>query len=233
MAEQPHNENTHDLELESFVGGYPGRGLLLHTSSDARQTWMYFITGRSESSRSRRIRVAPHALVVEPTGSEADRDRLRHYTCARRTEHGLVIGNGDHVDEIVSGLISGLATTEVVADIVPEPDPPIFTPRIAMIIGATVEMFSAFYDGDTVRRRLKSVPTRPNSATVLLTYSGTSNEPQGSAPTSTVEEVRDRETVIEALWSALDRKFRVALVWGPVDFEQGPVLGAVRNTWRQ
>ena len=231
MAAQSHNPNRHDLELEAIVGGYPGRGLLLHTSADLRQTWMYFITGRSESSRSRRIRVDPHALLVEPTGCEAERDRLRHYTCARRTEDGLVIGNGDHVDVIADRLISGLATTEVVADIVPEPDPPIFTPRIAMIIGATVEMFSVFHEGDTVRRRLGTVPMRPRSVTVLSTYSGTSGESRASAPTSIFEEVRDRETVIEALWSALDHQLRVALAWGPVEFEQGPVLGAVRNRW--
>ena len=168
MAEQPHNENPNDLELEAVVGGYPGRGLLLHTSADLRQTWMYFITGRSESSRSRRIRVVPHALLVEPTGSEAERDRLRHYACARRTEDGLVIGNGDHVDVIANRLISGLATIEAVADIVPEPDPPIFTPRIAMIVGATVEMFSVFHEGDTVRRRLDTVPTRRNSVNCLV-----------------------------------------------------------------
>ena len=231
MAEQSHNANTQDLELEAVVGGYPGRGLLLHTSSDARQTWMYFITGRSESSRSRRIRVDPHALLVEPTGSEAERDRLRHDTCARRTEDGLVIGNGDHVDVIADRLISGLATVEAVVDIVPEPDPPIFTPRIAMIVGTTAEMFSVFHEGDTVRRRLDTVPMRPNSATVLSTYSGMSDEPRASAPTSIFEEVRDRETVIEALWSALDHQLRVALAWGPVEFEQGPALGAVRNRW--
>ena len=231
MAAQSHNPNSHDLELEAIVGGYPGRGLLLHTSADLRQTWMYFITGRSESSRSRRIRVDPHSLVVEPTGSEAERDRLRHYTCARRTDDGLVIGNGDHVDVIADRLISGGATAEVFADIVPEPDPPIFTPRIAMIVGTTVEMFSVFRDGDTVRQRLDTVPTRPRSVTVLSTYSGTSDEPRGSAPTATFEEVRDRETVIDALWSALDHQLRVALAWGPVEFEQGPALGAVRNRW--
>jgi len=81
------------MDLRGAIGGYPGRGIGVHTDLDGSSQWMYFITGRSPSSRARRIQKAGNTMVVEPLQSDIDHDDLRHYVCARRTSTGLVVGN--------------------------------------------------------------------------------------------------------------------------------------------
>ena len=130
------------MNLEGVVGGYPGRGVAVHTDLDGGSQWMYFITGRSSSSRARRIRNAGDSLIVEPLETDVDEDDLRHYACARRTSSGLVVGNGDHVDVISNRLSGGTSASEATRGIEPEPDPPINTPRVALIAQSGIQLFS-------------------------------------------------------------------------------------------
>ena len=214
------------MNLEGVLGGYPGRGVAMHTDLDRRSQWMYFITGRSQSSRARRIRNAGDTLIVEPLGSDVDQDDLRHYVCARRLSTGLVVGNGDHVDLISNRLDGGASASEATRGIVPEPDPPINTPRIALIAQSGIQLFSTAFEQAQVSQKLETVPIKPCSLTLLTTYSGTAQAPFGSAPTFTFEENRGQTAVVDALWAALDARLRVAMAWGPLDPEPG--LGEIR-----
>ena len=209
------------MNLEGVVGGYPGRGVAVHTDLDGCSQWVYLITGRSSSSRSRRIRNAGDSLIVEPLSSDVGQDDLRHYACARRTSRGLVVGNGDHVDTISSRLDGGASASEATRGIEPEPDPPINTPRIALISQSFVQLFSTTCEQAQISQKLETVPIKPGSLTLLTTYSGTVQAPLGSAPRFTFEENRETTAVVEALWATLHERLKVAMAWGPLDLHPG------------
>lgn len=198
----------------------------MHTDLDGCSQWLYFITGRSSSSRSRRIRNAGDTLIVEPLESDVDEDDLRHYVCARRTSSGLVVGNGDHVDVISNRLDGGVSPSEATRGIVPEPDPPINTPRIALIAQSDIQLFSTVLEQAQISKKLDTVPLKPGSLTLLTTYSGTAHAPSGSAPTFTFEESREQPAVVDTLWAALPEQLRVAMAWGPL--HPNPGLDKIR-----
>lgn len=218
------------MDLREVLGGYPGRGIAVHTDLDRGSQWMYFITGRSESSRARRIRTTDTALIVEPLEVDVEHDDLRHYACARRTSTGLVVGNGDHVDVISKRLDGGASASEAIRAIAPEPDPPIYTPRIALIANTGVWIFSTVSEQAQISQRLETVPLERGSLTLLTTYSGTARAPLGSAPTFTLEENRTQTAVVDALWETLDNQLRVAIAGGPLTPRPG--FGEVRTAVR-
>jgi len=105
-----------DMSIESILSKYPGRGLIHLVDTTGIASWAYFITGRSESSRARRITAEHGRLDVTATSESAGFDARRHYTCARPTNDGLIVGNGDHVDAIAIGLDEPRPLVEVLRE---------------------------------------------------------------------------------------------------------------------
>jgi IMP cyclohydrolase len=203
------------MRLEDNVSDYPGRGLIHMVDTAGVSTWVYFITGRSDASKARRVRADPDGLVVVPTEHSADSDALRHYACARWANDILVVGNGDHVDVIASGLKQGHSLKQITALIDPEPDPPIWTPRIALAMGSKVHFISVSRSDDKIARHIRETPREPGVASVLTTYSGTAIEPTGNAPFAEAPELRSAQTMCEDLFYAhLTEQHRVLLVAG-------------------
>lgn len=64
--------------MSLMLPDYPGRGVIAYRDMDGELWWLYFLTGRSDASRSRRLRFTVDHLEAEPTASTA-RDDLRHY----------------------------------------------------------------------------------------------------------------------------------------------------------
>ncbi len=205
------------MAIEDALAEYPGRGLVYTTDLTGTAWWIYFITGRSDASRARWVRFDPDGLVVAPIHASADPDSLRHYPCARRANDALVVGNGDHVDVLAGGLRAGVSLSEIVATIEPEPDPPIWTPRIALVIGEDARFVAVHRSGGEVVRRIEAVPHTPGSAAILTTYSGSATEPTGDAPYAECEESRSLQAMSDDLfYEHLDQRYRVLLVAGPV-----------------
>src|ERR1700728_2021324 len=117
-----------DLEKALADSPYPGRGLLVGRT-DYGLVALYWVTGRSEASRERRFVPRGTELHIEGT-SGADDDPLRHYQAAGIFGRHLVVGNGRHVGDMGLGLADDSATPPP-QPLDPEPDPPLFTPRIA------------------------------------------------------------------------------------------------------
>lgn len=202
------------MVIEQHVGGYPGRGLLLHLGADDVLGWAYFVTGRSEASRQRRLRHADDGLLIESTQPDAADDPQRYYTCARHGGDYLVVGNGDHVDLITNRLAAGATPHEIIELLEPEPDPPIHTPRVALCVGPT-PVFLAVHRGEAdVVRRVIPVRREPRTAMLLTTYSGSVEAPTGDARVRVVAEERSLEVLARDLWSSLDPALRVLLVAG-------------------
>lgn len=119
-------------DLGQILGtrGYPGRGCVSARLADGRLYLAYFLTGRSEASRSRTVELQPSGDVQVRDTSGGDHDDLRHYVAAVRREGWTVVGNGDQVEPLASALAAGKDPASAWAEHTYEPDPPIFTPRI-------------------------------------------------------------------------------------------------------
>lgn len=182
--------------------------------------WLYFLTGRSEASKRRSLHFEAGRLSVVPTDGDAD-DRLRHYDCAvpvpgampESVARGLVIGNGDHVELIAERLGAGVSVEAALAGIDPEPDPPINTPRIAVVVQGQATIFlSVLLDDSVVRRHVTPVLPDPSRAYAVCTYSGDPARPTGDSPRFTIEHPGD--DLPEQVWEALDPDRRVLLCAG-------------------
>jgi IMP cyclohydrolase len=216
------------MNLEDNISDYPGRGLVFAVDPGGVATWVYFITGRSKASRARRVRADPDGLVVVPTEQSVETDALRHYACARWANDVLVVGNGDHVDILAEGLKRGVPLEQIVVLIEPEPDPPIWTPRIALLMGSKVHFVSVSHSGDQIVRRVHEASCDPGVASVLTTYSGTSLEPIGNAPYAEVRELRNAQAMCEELfYRHLNEQHRVLLLAGSPLQATAPTGGVV------
>ena len=64
----------------------------------------------------------------------------------------------------------------------PEPDPPIWTPRIALVVATTVDMIRVHRAGKEYVRRIDRPTQRPGAAAVFSTYSGSTDAVVADAP---------------------------------------------------
>jgi IMP cyclohydrolase len=127
----------------------------------------------------------------------------------------LVVGNGDHVDILAEALKRGVSLEHTLDLIEPEPDPPIWTPRIALVMGSNVHFVSVSRSGDQIVRRMHEASCDPGIASILTTYSGTSLEPIGNAPYAEVAELRNAQTMcVELFYRHLNEQHRVLLLGG-------------------
>lgn len=196
------------------IDGYPGRGVLLRRRTEGGFEWAYFVTGRSESSRRRRARRVGEVVYIEPTG-RSQADPLRHYACARPFSEGLIVGNGDHVDVLVERLDVGVGLGAALATIAPEPDPPIYTPRIGAVIREhTAAIFSVAEIQGTIVRRTIELPPGTHTLAVQMTYEGSVAKPIGSAPLRILSSDEPIERLVADLWSSLPSDLRVLLLVG-------------------
>ena len=200
------------MRIESALAPYPGRAVVYHVAEDGSVGWIYFLTGRSPSSRAREIHDDGDSLVVRPTDLGVPADALRHYRCVRQARGELIVGNGDHVDVIADALVTGATVEEAAQLLEPEPDAPLFTPRIALVPGELAQLVAVRLSGSTTERVVVDAEAVPATATVLGTYSGTRDRPTGSAPIARFAEDRSLDELGQAIWRALDPELRVALV---------------------
>ena len=143
---------------------YPGRGLAIGGTADGgASVQLYWIMGRSRSSRNRRFAAAGDGavqVVVADRGAGTpggDRSLILYRALAvaqagvpgaattaaegaaadpRPARAVHVVANGDQSDTIAAGLAAGdsFATAFARRDV--EPDPPHYTPRIAGVVAA-------------------------------------------------------------------------------------------------
>ena len=80
---------------------YPGRGILAGAAPDGRAVFAYFLTGRSENSRNRRLREDGASLRIEfADPSKVEDPSLVFYTPVRALADCLIVTNGDQTETI-------------------------------------------------------------------------------------------------------------------------------------
>lgn len=197
-----------------MIGDYPGRGVLVRRRPQGNLEWAYFVTGRSEASRHRRLHRAHDVVFVEPTEA-TEADPLRHYACARPFVDGLIVGNGDHVDVVARQLDLGLGLEAALVEIDPEPDPPINTPRIgAVLTDSFAAVFGVANRQGAIERKTTDVTGAPDIVAVHTTYDGPARTPVGSAPLHLLSSDLPFDRLVDALWSSLPTDLRVLLLAG-------------------
>ncbi|HET9059987.1 MAG TPA: IMP cyclohydrolase [Acidimicrobiales bacterium] len=194
---------------------YPGRGCIL-ASVEGERVMVYFLTGRSEASRNRRLLIrGSNVVVADRDGS--GHDPLRHY-CAAVVEGGwMVVGNGDHVEVMASSLASGIGFVESMATLEAEPDPPIWTPRIwaAVQPGLPEQPITAGVvhrrdDGGTTRAAWSIADLSEDVGLLVTTYAGTPDSVViADAPVKVAHQAHSPTELLDAIWDALDPGLRV------------------------
>lgn len=197
---------------------YPGRGVIWARTLDGVMCGGYFLTGRSPASRARVLRVSGTEILVGPTGQTAY-DPLRHYVAATESGGWLVFGNGEQVVTVADRLQEGQPPATALDGLDYEPDPPIFTPRITVIVnlGSPKDAwFGAARRSSSGRSatNLLTVSVRdlaPGDVVLMTTYVSdgqhvVTGEPFLEASTKAA----DQHELLDELWQALDPQLRVA-----------------------
>ncbi|WP_051742395.1 IMP cyclohydrolase [Streptomyces xylophagus] len=197
---------------------YPGRLILLARTLDGELTAGYALTGRSDSSRARRIESTEAGeTAVVPVGAQ-NHDALRHYIAATADERWTVYGNGEQVAEVAGRLVKGLAPSSALEELSYEPDPPIYTPRITAVVdridgrawfGATRRPEGERESADTVVASLGALAV--GQAVLLSTYESDGEHVSTSRRHLDLStSAQDAAALLAEVWAALDPRFLVA-----------------------
>ena len=118
---------------------YPGRGIVTGMSAGGCPMFAYFITGRSENSRSRRfVRAENDGIDIEITKPHEGVDTsLILYSPVKTFGQNIIISNGDQTDIIYNTLKDGGTFFSALRECTYEPDAPHFTPRISAMLTPT------------------------------------------------------------------------------------------------
>lgn len=124
------------MEEELQHNSYPGRGIVIGKSEDARYAVIaYFIMGRSENSRNRifvedgfgiRTQAYDPAKLIDPS--------LIIYAPIRILGNKTIVTNGDQTDTIYELMDKQLTFEQALRTREFEPDAPNYTPRISGIV---------------------------------------------------------------------------------------------------
>ncbi len=222
---------------------YAGRGIIQGLSASAMKAiQVYWLMGRSDSSRARVLAVRPDEALgsgaqkvqTEPHGLPEGTDTSLIIYNALRSHGGRhVVTNGDQTDTIIEALQRGGSFKQAIATRVYEPDAPNYTPRISGMIdlsstSAPVSTLSVIKKaGQTPFADYKSftdvlTPERAGIGQTIHTYMGDGN-PLPSFNTAPYElplgdNIRD---IAQEYWEALNEANRVALVTRSIDLRSG------------
>jgi IMP cyclohydrolase len=207
-------------ELTALLGAnaYPGRGLVLAGAAEGPLV-AYFVTGRSPASQQREIRRgAGGELLVSPLGEGAD-DPLRHYAAARMSDRWLVVGNGRQVDTVLERLEAGQAPQVALDGLEHEPDEPIFTDRITVVVSRAKPVVAVLgvarrSAGGRTTSDIHTLVVRepaPGDAVLLTTYKSDGETIEGGRPfLEATCAATDAAGLLEMVWASLGPQFRVA-----------------------
>ncbi|HQG54570.1 MAG TPA: IMP cyclohydrolase [Thermoleophilia bacterium] len=221
-------------ELTALLGAntYPGRGLVLAGTAHGALV-AYFVTGRSPASQQREIRRgAAGELLVSPLGEGAD-DPLRHYAAARTSDDWLVVGNGRQVDTVLEKLEAGHAPQIALDGLEHEPDAPIFTDRITLVVSRATPVEAVFgvarrSAGGRTTSDIHMLVVRepaPGDAVLLTTYKSDGETIEGGRPfleaswaaggaaaeaVNAAPKAVNAAGLLDTVWAALEPRYRVA-----------------------
>jgi hypothetical protein len=218
---------------------YPGRGLVVGRASGGDWLQVYWIMGRSESSRSRRFAAEGGTLRTEPVDPAKLADpSLVIYEAMLELPGLYVVSNGDQTRTVRDALAAGGRFEDALAGREREPDAPHYTPRISALLdlraapalALSILRASPGDPAQTDRTTFRPAPPPLGFGLGVTTYAGDGEPlpsfrgdplwlPLAGAP----------EDVLERYWQALDAANRVALAVKRIPAAGGASRILVRN----
>ena len=124
------------LEQELKNNEYPGRGIVIGRSADAKYAvTAYFIMGRSSNSRNRVFVTEGEGIRTQAFDpSKLEDPSLSIYAPVRVLGNKTIVTNGDQTDTIYDGMDKQLTFEQSLRCREFEPDAPNYTPRISGIM---------------------------------------------------------------------------------------------------
>ena len=203
---------------------YPGRGIIIGQTPDARHlVQVYWIMGRSAGSRNR-VFVAENDTVRTRAFDESALENpvLVVYRPVRVLSACHIVSNGDQTDTIFDAIQTGGTFESAMNTRTFEPDPPIFTPRIAGIVnlddhGAAyrIAILKALAgNGEFTARQYFSYETAiPGFGHCITTYRDDGDPPPAFSGEPYAVQLHNRiETTRDFYWDALNRENRVSML---------------------
>ncbi|MDE3001404.1 MAG: inosine monophosphate cyclohydrolase [Gemmatimonadota bacterium] len=223
---------------------YPGRGIIIGRTPDARHfVQVYWIMGRSAGSRNR-VFVAENETVRTRAFDESalENPNLVVYTPIRVLKARHIVSNGDHTDTIFDAIQDGGSFESALNTRTFEPDPPIFTPRIAGIVdfddtGAAYRIAIlkaiAGSSGSASRQYFSYETAIPGIGHCITTYRDDGDPPPAFTGEPYALELHDDiDANRDSFWELLDEANRVSLLVKFIDAASGNSDLRIVNKYR-
>jgi hypothetical protein len=226
-----------NLERHLKHNTYPGRGLVVgRARGDAGWLLVYWIMGRSASSRARRFVAEGPTLRTEATDPGTIRNpELVIYEAMLELPGLHLVGNGDQTRTARAWLAAGGRFEDALAGRAHEPDAPNWTPRITGLLdlraaprlALSILKASPADPTRTDRFGYRPAPPPPGLGLGLTTYCGDGDPlPSFEGEPLWLPLEGSAEATLGRYWDALDPGNRVALAVKPVAHggASGPIL---------
>ena len=227
------------LSEELSATSYPGRGIILGKSADAKAMVIaYFIMGRSVNSRNR-------VFIAEGEGLKTkafDESRLTDpsliiYAPVRVIGNTTVVTNGDQTDTIVEFLEQGKSFEDALRTRTFEPDGPNFTPRISGMVEPCHDRFRLSIlksaegnDASAQRYFYEYEAPLAGEGRFIHTYQGDGNPlPSFEGEPALVALEGDIDVFTDTVWNSLNEDNKVSLFTRYIDIETGKTETRIRN----
>lgn len=219
---------------------YPGRGLVIGRSADG-DAWLvlYWIMGRSDSSRNRRFVIEGPVLRTEPVDpARLDAPELIIYPAMLELPGTYIVANGDQSRTIYDALRDGGTFESALATREREPDAPNYTPRVSGMldlngtptVSLSVLRANPADPAQTDRLTYRPDPPPPGRGLCLTTYMGDGEPLSGFSGDPLVMPLEGgAEEVMGSYWNALDIENRVAIALKSVTRDGGSELMAINR----
>jgi len=218
-----HSKAIRNFEAHIQHNPYPGRGLVVGRSS-VEDAWLiiYWIMGRSTSSRNRRFVAAGTTLRTEPIDtSQMEHPELLIYEAMLEPPSLYLVSNGDQTRTIYDALQAGGTFDSALATREREPDAPHYTPRISAMLdlqpypgNLTLSILKANLANPELTDRITYRPATPPQGFGfgLTTYSGNGDPlPSFSGDPLLLPLNGNAESVLDIYWHALNADNRVSI----------------------
>lgn len=228
---------------------YPGRGMVLGVDESGNYAvQVYWLTGRSESSRNRILKKDGRRIftaVADPDRSgDTDKPALKYYTAMTENAQSFhyVVGNGIQTSDVIRYINDYGRLSKCVASFSYEPDPPIFTPRIT---GLTHVYYSrdksVSFELSIIRKSRRSDEAEHFSYEYesigrgvgygIMTYAGDGNPPPVFEGEPQLLPLRGSvKTILTEYWNVLNKENRVALAVKFIDLGTGESNTEIQNS---
>jgi IMP cyclohydrolase len=202
---------------------YPGRGLLLGRSEQAA-SWLiiYWLMGRSEHSRNRRLVIEGTTLRTEPVDASLVVDpSLIIYEAMLELPGIYLVSNGDQTRTLYETIQVGGSFEQALGTREREPDAPNYTPRISAMLDlrtqsgtVALSILKANPANSELTDRTVFRPALPPAGLglCLTTYQGNGSPlPSFRGDPLLLPCSGNAETLLETYWNALNAENRIAL----------------------